>query len=200
MTSPEQWVRLGVVGRPHGIHGAVKVHLDNSESQTLRAGLVVQLVAEGPAPRPGAPKSRTQKPYTIKKVQPGILTFVDVVGRDAAEAIRHAILEVQRGDFTDADAEAADDDAFLIDLIGATVRTEDGRVLGVIKGFTDNVAQTLAEVKPASGPSVLVPFVPPIVVAINDDGVVLAPPSGLFDDDAIVVNDSEGAAGLDDDS
>lgn len=178
------WIRLGVIGRPHGIRGALKLHLDNPDSETLRAGLEVRLVVGNAAPRL----------ITIEKLQPGIVTLRGLADRTAAEALRHAVVEVRRSDFVDVDDDDDGVDAFLVDLIGAPVRTVDGVALGTILGFTDNVAQTLAEVRPlGKGPSVLVPFVPPIVHGIDDDGVVLAPPPGLFDDDALVAGSAHEA-------
>ena len=168
MTSVDTWVRLGVVGRPHGVRGALKLHLDNPDGGTVVAGLEIRC-------RQG---ERT-RPFTVARWAGGVLTFVGVDDRTIAEGLVNSILEVRRADFAE---EADEDEAFLIDLIGLPCVDAAGVVFGTIIAFSDNVAQVLAEVKTPAGPVVLVPFVPPIVVAIEDDRIVLAPPGGLFDE------------------
>ena len=169
----ELWVRLGVVGRPHGVRGALKLHLDNPDGKTVVGGLEVR-----------CRQGNRSRPFTVERWAGGVLTFVGVADRTIAEGLVNAVLEVKRADFNDDDED--EDGAFLIDLIGLGVFDEAGTLLGTISSFGDNVAQVLADVKTPSGKSVLVPFVPPIVVSIEDDRVVLAPPMGLFNEaDAI---------------
>jgi 16S rRNA processing protein RimM len=166
------WVRLGVVGRPHGIRGAVKVHLDNPKSTALRAGRRVRLVVDGAV-----------SPHEIAAYGGGVLTLVGVGDRDAAERLTHAVVEIARVELGD--------DVLLIDVIGRDVVDGDGQALGRIACFHDNGAQPVAEVKTPDGRAVLVPFVPPIVVSLGER-VVLAPPPGLFDDDdALVVAEAD---------
>jgi 16S rRNA processing protein RimM len=167
------WVRLGVVGRPHGIRGAVKLHLDNPKSSALRAGRRVRLILDG------VPSS-----HEVASYGGGVLSLVGVSERGAAERLTHGVLEVARADLGD--------DVLLVDVIGRDVVDVDGRVLGRIACFHDNGAQPVAEVATPDRRVVLVPFVPPIVSSIGER-VVLAPPPGLFDDDAIVVGDASDA-------
>jgi 16S rRNA processing protein RimM len=174
------WVRLGVVGRPHGVRGALKVHLDNPKSTALRAGRKVRLVVQDSAAM-----------HDVVAYGGGVLSLGGVVDRDGAERLTHAIVEIARVDLGD--------DVLLIDVIGRDVVDVDGRALGRIVRFHDNGAQPVAELKTPDGRAVLVPFVAPIVVALGEQ-VVLAPPRGLFDEDeAIVVEDSGGGDGGDDD-
>jgi 16S rRNA processing protein RimM len=176
-TSPDGWIRLGVVGRPHGVRGGVHLHLDNPTSTTLRAGLRVRLVGQ----------ARTTE-HEVRKVGGGLLLLAGIDDRQAAEALTHATLEVPRA--------AIGDEVLLVDLLGRAVVDPTGAPLGRLVAFHDNGAQPVAEVTTARGESVLVPFVPPIVIDVGPP-VVLAPPPGLFDDDAIV--DDRGAAGANDD-
>ncbi len=173
MDTADTWVRLGVVGRPHGVRGALKLHLDNPGGKTVVGGLEVR-----------CRQGDRSRPFTVERWAGGVLTFVGVADRTFAEGLVNAVLEVRRADFNVDDED--EDGAFLIDLIGLSVFDEAGTLLGTISSFGDNVAQVLADVKTPSGQSVLVPFVPPIVVSIEDDRIVLAPPLGLFNDaDAI---------------
>jgi 16S rRNA processing protein RimM len=180
MTVPDDtWVRLGVVGRPHGVRGSMKMHLDNPDSETLHPGLAVRCIKAG----------KTHS-LTVAKIASGIITFEGFADRTAAEGMVNAELQVQRSDFVDSEDEGS---AFLIDLLGVAVVDTSGVALGTLQSFIDSGPQLLAEVKTPSGRVVLVPFVPPIV---NDLGppVVLLPPGGLFnDEDAIVAGSADDA-------
>lgn len=181
----DEWVRIGVIGRPHGVQGALKVHLDDPDSTTLKKDLVVSL-----AEKSGARERRVQR-YAA-----GVLVLEDVADRDAADALKGAALLVRRQDFpVDKDA------VYLVDVVGRAVRSAQGANLGAIRAFSDNGAQPLAHVQTASG-EVLLPFVAPLVVAIHDDVVIVAPPPGLFDDGAAIAAAHAGddAADSDDDA
>lgn len=160
--SADGWVSLGVVVRPHGIKGALKLHTWSDEGGALRPGLEVKVGG---------------RVRCVTAYAPGVLQLDDVTDRDAAEALSGTELFVRRADFP-----ADEASVYLIDLIGAAVVDEAGRALGTVEGFTDNGAQPLLSVARPSGPSVLVPFVPALVRSADKDRVVLAPPPGLFVD------------------
>ena len=156
-------MRVGVIGRPHGVRGALKLHLDNPGGETVHAGLAIHLT-----------HGKRELDDVVVTVGSGIVTLKGVPDRNAAELLVGAIVLVRREDFVD------DDDAvYLIDAIGKQVVDVSGVVLGSITGFSSNGAQPLAEIRTPEGKNVLVPFVPPIV---KDVGVVvvLEVPEGLF--------------------
>lgn len=156
-----------MIGRPHGVRGLLKLHLDNRDSKTVRKGLVLRLVRAGVA----------DVSDVITSVSPGIVALEKVPDRNAAEALVGAEVFVKRSDFVEDEAEV-----FLIDAIGKDVVDDKGTLLGRIAAFSTNGAQPLAEVVTPAGKRVLVPFVPPIVQRIAEV-VELAPPAGLFDVD-----------------
>jgi 16S rRNA processing protein RimM len=177
---PARWIRLGVVGRPHGVRGAVHLHLDNPRSTALSPGTQVRLA------HPSSP-AVDGVPHVVRRASGGVLSLDGVDDRTAAEALTHAVVEIPRS--------ALGDDVLLADLLGVDVVDTQGAVLGRIVAFHDNGAQPLAELARPAAPSVLVPFVPPLVVALGPP-VVLAPPRGLFDDaDALVVERDEAGDG-----
>ena len=157
------WIRLGVLGRPHGVRGAFKIHCDNPDSDTLEKGLAIRLQHAG-----------RDVDHVVASVGGGIVSLEGIADRTGAEALVGAVVFVKRDDFDD------DDDAvYLVDAVGKGVVDVAGNDLGVIAGFTDNGAQPLAEVKTPGGKLVLVPFVPPIVDSVGEK-VVLRVPEGLF--------------------
>ena len=173
----DDWVSFGRVAKAHGIKGGVRLHPWNDESETLREGLVVELRKEGARPRRTA----------IAKIYgPWLVQLDGVPDRTAAEPLQGSEVFVRRADFP----EPLKGEGYLVDLIGSRVVDEAGATLGTITGFVEETAQPLAEVEVAGRDEpVLVPFVEPLVVRIEDDDtgdrprVVLRPPLGLFDPD-----------------
>ena len=175
---PDRFVRIGVVGRPHGVRGALKVHLDNPKGRTLVAGRAVRCVLAGRV-----------VDHVVRSAGGGVVTLEGLDDRSGAEALVHAEVQVRRKDLG-----GEGDGVFLVDLVGAPVTDSTGAALGTLKGFIDTGAQLLAEVATPGGRVVLVPFVPPILVQAGPP-IVLAPPGGLFnDDDALVADDEDAPA------
>jgi 16S rRNA processing protein RimM len=170
-------VRIGVVARPHGVRGELKLALDNHESALLEPGLALTLV----------PRTGPARDVTIVDVKGGaVVRVVGVESREAADALRGAVVEIAR----DALPPLDDGEAYLVDLLGAALVDEGGRTLGTIESFTDNGAQALACVRTTSG-IVEMPFVDALLVEVDAAArrVVARPPGGLFTDDAIVARD-----------
>ena len=163
------WVRIGQIGRPHGVWGAVRLQLDNPDTELLRPGLRLQLAL-----------GETRQHVTVREVSADLsrVSFDEVSGRDAADALKHAVVYAHRDSFAPLD----DDEFYLVDVIGADVFGVDGARLGRVRSFSENTAQPIAEIDADRG-LVAVPFVPGIVRAVDVDAgrVVLDPPGGLFD-------------------
>jgi 16S rRNA processing protein RimM len=168
--SADGWVSLGVVARAHGIKGGLKLHLWNENTAVLRGGLEVKVGG---------------KLCRVNAYAAGLLHLAGVDDRNAAEALQGQEISARRADFPEDDTST-----YLVDIVGARVEDTQGRVLGVVTSFGDNGAQALLAVT-TPGPGgksseVLVPYVPPIVQHVERGRVVLQPPPGMFDDDAIV--------------
>lgn len=187
--SPDGWVSLGVIARAHGIKGVLKLHLWNEESEVLGPGLEVQLGS-----------AAGWRVHRVTSYASGLLQLEGVSDRNAAEALQGKELRVRRADFPE-----DEEGTWLVDLVGARVEDDRGGLLGEVVGFSDNGAQELLEVRTPGGQDVLVPFVEPIVRAVERGAeapsgrarVVLRPPGGLFDEDA-VIDEPEGGADAED--
>lgn len=165
--TPDGWVSVGVIARAHGIKGALKLHLWNDDSDVLVAGLAVRI---------GKLDKR------VARYASGVLELDGLSDRNVAETMQGHEVFVRRADFP---APEDSGEVYLVDLVGASVVDEKGGALGIIEGVTDNGAQPLLIVKRGAA-EVLVPFVDAIVKEATRERVVLAPPAGLFDEDAIV--------------
>ncbi len=132
---------VGELVGPHGLHGVVKVKLYNRGSTTLKTGLAVSLRREA---RRSEHEIRAVQPVASKGQMRVKLSGVD--DRDAAEAIRGAVLWVAR----DRLPPLADDEFYLADAIGLPVTRSlaDGTTqeLGVVSSFIANGPQDLFEI------------------------------------------------------
>lgn len=123
MGAPERLVALGVVGRPHGVRGEVRVHRFNPESTVLLEQEAVWLRKEGEARLVRVERARLHGPYVL-------LTLEGVSGRDEAEALRGCEVCVER----DSLPELGEDEVYHTDLIGLRAVRADGTPAGVVVG------------------------------------------------------------------
>jgi 16S rRNA processing protein RimM len=161
---------VGQIVRPHGIRGEVIVDVRTDEPERrFREGAA--LIA-GP--------SR----LTVATVRPHlgrlIVTFHEVPDRDAAEAVRGQVLEV------DSDSiEAPEDPEEFHDhqLVGLEVVDLSGEVVGRIRRVEHAPATDLLVVPLADGRTGYIPFVKQFVPTVDlaAGKVIIDPPSGLLD-------------------
>jgi 16S rRNA processing protein RimM len=164
------FVSLGVISRAHGVRGGLRIHFWNEDSTVLHEGMKVRLRSE----------KRTRDAEISKIYGPALVHIAGIDDKNAADLMQGYEVLVPRDAFPELEGEG-----YLVDLIGARVIDEAGAPVGLLEGFTDNVAQPLACVKTAAGKEVLVPFVDGIVVRVEDDDqgkpvVVVALPDGLL--------------------
>ena len=118
-----------------------------------------------------------------------IVSAVGVTSREAAEAFRGMLLSTSRANLPD----PAEDELYHADLLGAAVFNEDGTSLGEVVALYNFGAGEIVEVKPVSGPSLMLPFEGESVVSVDvaNGRVVLAPPAGFLDDETSDENSYE---------
>jgi 16S rRNA processing protein RimM len=161
---------VGQVIRPNGIRGEVIVDPRTDEPELrFREGSVLI-----------AGSSR----LTIASVRPHLgrflIFFEEVADRDAADAIRGQVLEVD----SDSVAPPADPDEFHdYQLVGLAVVTVSGEEVGSITRVNHGPGADLLQVKRPDGRITLVPFVRAIVptVDLEKREVVIDPPGGLLE-------------------
>lgn len=157
-------VTVGVVSKPLGLRGEVYVRPDPdvaddfTAGSTYRAGERILTVA-------------------ASRLHGGrrVVRFDAVEDRDAAEALRGAVLTLPRSDV------ALDDDAFWADdVVGREVVNAAGDHVGTLVEVTDGAAHDYLVVSRPQGRQVLIPAVDELVEVTPDRIVVQALP-GLLD-------------------
>ena len=167
-------VLLGEFGRPHGLHGEVRL-----KSYT---GEPLAIAGYGPL---RASDGRTLELDDVRPAPGGSsdLLIVRVKGvddRSGAEALNRVTLAIARERLGDVEDE---DEFFLTDLIGLTVEDGAGTVIGTIVAVPNFGGGDLLEIRPAAGgPTALLPFTKAFVPSLDIAGgkVVADPPDDLF--------------------
>lgn len=151
-------VLLGEFGRPHGLHGEVRLKSHTGEPQAI-AGYGALRASDGRSlelldvrPAPGA--------------APDIL-LVRVKGiddRTGAEALNRVTLSIPRA----ALSEPEEDEFYLTDLIGVSVVDEAGTLLGRVVAVPNYGGGDLLEIRPAQGgATALLPFTKAFVPTLD---------------------------------
>jgi 16S rRNA processing protein RimM len=132
-------------------------------------------------PRDGAPRTLT---VTAARPHAGrLLVFFDgVAGRDAAEALRGALL---LADLEDLPPIENPDEFYDHQLEGLAVRTVGGAEIGRVREVLHGAGADLLVVDRDGGGETLVPFVRQIVpeVDLATGWIMVDPPAGLLDED-----------------
>lgn len=141
-------VQVGRIGRPHGIHGAVRVeNLSDVEDRFSKGAALRAVDREG--------RTRTLRIVSVRDGAQGLLIRFDgIADRDAAERLRGQVLEIDA-----ADVPAAPEGLYYhFELIGCTCRDQQLGDLGEVTAIHEDGGGWMLEVKSASG-RLLVPFV-----------------------------------------
>jgi 16S rRNA processing protein RimM len=163
---------VGVIGRPHGVHGEVAVELRTDEPQ--RRFVPGQVLRE----------EGGNRLFTVRSVRDHsgrlLVRFAEFVDRAGAEAARGTLLiaavepdeqPAERGEFYDRQ------------LIGLRATTPDGAEVGKVGSVLHLPAQDVLEIETAVGPR-LVPFVEALVPDVDLEAgcLIIVDVAGLLDD------------------
>lgn len=154
------------VGAAHGVRGEVKVTTFTADPMALADYKTLMRQDGSPA-------------LTIASARPtkgGIVARLKGVGdRNAAEALRGLKLYIHR----DSLPPPEEDEFYLADLIGLSVETAAGELLGKVKTVQDFGAGDLLEIQPKTGASWWLPFTREAVpeVRLAEGKLIAAPPA-----------------------
>ena len=161
---------LGVIVGVHGVRGHLKIKaytdnpaaLDRYGPVSLDDGRLLHLKVKSVSPK-----------------GPVIAMAQEVTDRNEAELMRGLELFIKR----DALPPTANDEVYHTDLVGLEARDNDGVAIGVIVGLHDFGAGDIIEVKPPSGPTMMLPFAPEYrdEKRLSEGFVTLLPPQGMME-------------------
>jgi 16S rRNA processing protein RimM len=164
MPRPE-WIEVGRISRPHGVHGEVRVSLSSDNPERFLPG--VKLHARPGRPGVAGPRLREPVGLTIESVRGEedfpIVAFREIADRDRAEAYGGYILEIQSSQLPELD----EDEFYPFDLIGLEARDPSGSTLGKVVDALESPAHAILVVSLATGGEALVPFVKAAVMVVD---------------------------------
>jgi 16S rRNA processing protein RimM len=170
----EEFVKVGRVGRPHGLHGRVRVRVYSSEGD-ISPGVSVYL-SQGEEAPPGPPRRVTSVVPTKGALV--LLGLEDVATPEEAASLRDATVWMARADLPPLEAGAY----YVADLIGLRVETVAGEALGEL---TDVMETGAADVYVIHGPrgEVLLPATREVVREVDPahGRMVVAPLPGMVE-------------------
>jgi 16S rRNA processing protein RimM len=163
---------VGRICKPHGLAGEVSVEVMTDFPERFAPGAL--LLWRGAAPE------RTLSLQSVRENRDRLLLkFEGVNDLDAARALQGGELFVAIED-----AHPAPEGFYYgHEVRGFSCEDTGGRVLGVASGLEPTPAGPMLSVEVGPGREALVPFVHPIVVAVDRAGrrIVLDPPEGLLE-------------------
>lgn len=169
--------QIGVITRPHGLRGEVKVRPETDDPSRFED---LKAVWVGKDEEFAALRTiRTVRLHSMRSGVAVVLALEGVDDRDEAEALAGLGVWADESDLPPLD----EGEVFISDLIGLDVFDEGGATLGRVTDVLDLPAQPVLVVGRPDGQSALVPFVPEIVEHVDSDGIVIRPIEGLLDPD-----------------
>lgn len=142
-------LRVGVIVKPHGIKGEVKVYPTTDSPLRFNEITHVKLIRQGR--ELGDLKVESVKYFK----ELAILGLEGVSDMNAAEALKGAELYIPREE----GAELAEGEYYIADIIGMDVLTEDGVKLGTVSDVMETGANDVYVVELEDGREVLIPAI-----------------------------------------
>jgi len=150
---------IGVLGRPHGVHGELTLRPHHPGGHVLDGARRLMLVSGG--------RTVTYEVAALRAVAGGYLVrLVGIGDRDAAAALTLAEVRVPRAELPP----LADGEYYVEDVVGCAVEDEEGTVRGQVRGTFWNGAHDVATVVATDGSERFVALVPAFVVAVDTPG------------------------------
>lgn len=158
---------MGVIGKPHGVRGQVRVHAYGEDPDLLAAHTL---------------RDAKGRQFSLEWAHDNVAWISEVAegrkrritNRDEVASLTNLELFIPRS----ALPEVTEDEFYLVDLIGLSARTEAGELVGTIANVLDYGAGASLEIAPSG---LLIPFnhacVPQVRVA--DGYVVVNPPEEI---------------------
>ncbi|MDP9151671.1 MAG: ribosome maturation factor RimM [Myxococcota bacterium] len=144
MLSPQAWVPLAEVARPHGVRGELRLRLFHRESDLLlRLDEVLVRFPDGEEQEVSVDSARRANDAVLMKL-------FSVEDRDRAEELRGALVCARRGDFPPVE----EGEFYACDVEGARVVVDDGAApqeLGHVRELRSYPTLDVLLVRPADG-------------------------------------------------
>lgn len=170
------WLAVGRIRKPHGLHGELVAEPVTDRPERVEPGIEIGIGPDAPTTSFRILTVRWHKGLWLLALE-GVTRCEDV------DPLRNHWL------FLPAPERSSLPPTYYYEheLVGIRCRDGQGRDLGKVTSLLPGGAQALLAIRTPDGRDVLAPFISPIVVRVELPAgvIVLDPPRGLFDDDAL---------------
>ena len=159
----ENWFEIGVITKPQGIRGEVKVlpTTDDPERFQLLDEVTIRFAKTTNA------KTTDAKPYKLTSVRHHkglvLLQLAGINDRNEAEKLVGGVLIIPPEKALQLDT----DEYFIRDLVGISVEAEDGTVLGEVANIFPTGANDVYVVQGTDGESFMMPAIKDVVLSVS---------------------------------
>ena len=164
---------VGKIGRTHGVHGEVRVHVTSDDPRRM------ETLSEVKARKNGKDIMLRVESVRYAKGTP-IVKFREWNDPESAALYTGAELFIERKDALP----LGKDEYFIGDLIGCRVETEDGKPFGILTDVLQTGANDVYEVKSEEHGEVLIPAIKDCVIFVSpeEERIVIRLMKGLLGD------------------
>lgn len=169
--------QIGVITRPHGLRGEVKVRPETDDPgrfEELDAVYVGRSEEDARLFR-----IRNVRFQPLKSGTAVVLALEGVEDREAVDALGGMTVWADE----DALPPLGDDEVYVSDLVGLRVSDDAGTPVGMVRDVLDLPAQPVLVVERSGGGEVLIPFVHALIASVDEEQIVVRPLEGLLDPD-----------------
>ncbi|MFC1553748.1 ribosome maturation factor RimM [candidate division KSB1 bacterium] len=162
---------IGIIIKPHGLKGDVIVRTHSGNAKNLKAGSTYKFVL-------AKEKISKIEVLEVKKFKKNYrVKFKGITDREKAEGIIGAEIGIPEDELEN----LAENEIYVIDLIGCEVFTTEGKYTGVVDDVVNNPGVDLLKLK-CGQESHLIPFVREFIkdVDIENRKIVIEPIEGLI--------------------
>lgn len=171
---PPPFLILGKILRPHGVRGELRIQLMTDYPERITK---LKKIAIGESPT-----STEIQFYGVEFMRPhqdyGLLKLKTVNDRNQAELLRDLFVMVKIEEAVPLD----DDEIYLYQLIGMTVKTEADEILGTLVDVLETGANDVYIINSVKYGEILIPAIPSVILKTDTDTNIITVklPDGLL--------------------
>ncbi len=167
----DKFILIGKVVKAHGLKGEVKIH--SFSGQPGHFNNYQRLILVDTDGRLSSSLEIIKYRVTGKSA---IIQRDGIDDRNQAERICSMGVLINKSDLPN----LRNNEFYYHELIGLPVQTKDGKQLGKVDNIFSNGAQEIMEIK-GEGEHYLIPVVQDVIIDLDTDKIIIAPPPGLLD-------------------
>ena len=167
----DRYMLIGKVGKPHGLHGDIRLHLYSGQPENVLSYSRLVLVSAT-----GRLSSSLRVITCRVQRKSAIVGLESIIDRNGAEQLVGMGVLLDKEDLP----KGNEGELYWYQFDGLPVKTRAGRLLGRVKNIFSNGAQDILVVREGNQ-EYLIPILDSIIVRRTDEEIIVDPPPGLLE-------------------